>query len=338
MLQNDFVFKEARGPNMTLTVPLVKNLTEPSPSKGRRLNVFLDQPRVEEAESLFPGRTVAVLSTGCTATAIGANVVLTNAHCLGPDMVLYFGFSEGTFVASDTVVMVKFNPVQDWALLQTSTMVGLNIGFMNVEFREASHFSEPRDLEMIAYSGDHCSSYGTCRSLRSSCTSEEVTDVGIFHSCSATRGSSGSALFTPGTTLIQAYNFAEYRYGSASLTLPTYSREFANVARPTSLFLTALSEFQDECAPGCPAIWVGDGVCQEACIPCENDGDDCECAPGCSMIHYGDGVCQDACRVQACGYDHADCQSLVGVILIPVLAVCIILFLLILVYVGGHET
>eukprot|EP00951_Prasinocladus_malaysianus_P029131 scaffold267586_cov46-Prasinocladus_malaysianus.AAC.1 len=101
----------------------------------------------------------------------------------------------------------------------------------------------------------------------------------------------------------------------------------------------------EECAPGCPTAWIGDGVCDYYCsiaVDCMYDGNDCdyqndkvageECAPGCPNCQYvgdplslqffarcapgcpigwvGDGFCDEACKVSAeCFNDGEDCAT-----------------------------
>ena len=80
----------------------------------------------------------------------------------------------------------------------------------------------------------------------------------------------------------------------------------------------------DECNPGCPNIWIGDGICDLACQneACSDDGTDCDggggggqydiedqCAPGCPNIWIGDGICDLACQNEACSYDGSDCDE-----------------------------
>jgi len=63
-----------------------------------------------------------------------------------------------------------------------------------------------------------------------------------------------------------------------------------------------------------PAILDNDCDWDEAETDCEGEAEDfydCEggdeCAPGCPSDWVGDGYCDDACNVEACEYDSGDC-------------------------------
>ena len=63
------------------------------------------------------------------------------------------------------------------------------------------------------------------------------------------------------------------------------------------------------CAAGCPALWLGDGYCDEACYKaaCRWDAQDCSaepgCADGCLPTYLGDGECDAECNTAACAFD-----------------------------------
>lgn len=89
-------------------------------------------------------------------------------------------------------------------------------------------------------------------------------------------------------------------------------------------------EPMEECAPGCPKVWIGDGICDYSCEveQCQHDLDDCnqppfdasatdpeyyqppaECAPGCPEMWMGDGICDPTCLNEECGQDMGDCDG-----------------------------
>jgi len=88
-------------------------------------------------------------------------------------------------------------------------------------------------------------------------------------------------------------------------------------------------EPMEECAPGCPKVWIGDGICDYSCQveQCKDDLDDCnqppfdasatdpyyqppaECAPGCNDQWIGDGICDETCLNEDCGHDMGDCDG-----------------------------
>lgn len=80
----------------------------------------------------------------------------------------------------------------------------------------------------------------------------------------------------------------------------------------------------DECAPGCPTEWMGDGFCDAHCEieECQYDGGDCEmeesndvnddssdCSPGCPITWIGDGICDGLCQTDECEQDGGDCDD-----------------------------
>ena len=95
-------------------------------------------------------------------------------------------------------------------------------------------------------------------------------------------------------------------------------------------------EEPEECAPGCPENWIGDGICDHTCLndDCEQDAGDCdfdgefqgpgfggpgtegpgdwepeECAPGCPVMWIGDDICDDSCLNDECDQDGGDCDG-----------------------------
>ncbi len=77
------------------------------------------------------------------------------------------------------------------------------------------------------------------------------------------------------------------------------------------------------CAVGCPALWLGDGYCDEACYKaaCRWDAQDCSaepgCADGCLPTYLGDGECDAECNTAACAFDAgagaaSDCDAGAG--------------------------
>ena len=69
----------------------------------------------------------------------------------------------------------------------------------------------------------------------------------------------------------------------------------------------------NDCAPGCPPDWVGDGICDAECYnaACNFDLGDCQggndCAPGCPPEWIDDGICDPECYNAACNFDGNDC-------------------------------
>ena len=76
------------------------------------------------------------------------------------------------------------------------------------------------------------------------------------------------------------------------------------------------------CNDGCPEWWIGDGICDQACLTdnclqdegdCDNSGgggeDDGDCNTGCPDYWIGDNYCDAACLTEACQMDGGDCDN-----------------------------
>jgi hypothetical protein len=92
---------------------------------------------------------------------------------------------------------------------------------------------------------------------------------------------------------------------------PGYSESTAGWIDPSNYIDANRPGASEDCAPGCPDGWIGDGFCDPACYnaSCIYDDGDCECAPGCPDSWIGDGICDSACNNSACSYDGGDCGS-----------------------------
>ena len=82
--------------------------------------------------------------------------------------------------------------------------------------------------------------------------------------------------------------------------------------------LTVSRKANEECAPGCRRMMVGDGTCDPSCAlapSCAHDEGDCLklphlprlCGPRCPPALHGDGVCDKGCNTTQCALDFGDC-------------------------------
>lgn len=90
---------------------------------------------------------------------------------------------------------------------------------------------------------------------------------------------------------------------------------FGVVATAMSIVVSSEGASEGECAQGCRLEWVGDDVCDPACLveECGFDEGDCvfveDCAEGCPPQWPGDGVCDPECHVESCHWDFGDCDD-----------------------------
>ena len=256
-IQEDFEMLRVQGPmEETLRSPyntapaeegeaLVGTISTNSTDR-RMLNVFLPDSRVDVDANVYPYRTVGLYG-GCTGTLVyDKGIVVTNAHCLkykedgsfdpaNWDRTFYAGFKNGNYLASSKPKAIWYNKVNDYAVLKLFTYIDQYVGRMGAHFRTSSWFLVNRPLQMVSYSGDHCTSWNNCKSMLSSGISRGLWKGNVMHDLDATRGSSGSALFWwySGWPVMQALNYAENRNGGeASLTLPSYTGLNPNFAKP----------------------------------------------------------------------------------------------------------
>ena len=221
-----------------------------SNSTRRMLNVFLPDTRIDVDNTVYPYRTVGLFG-GCTGTLVyDKGIMVTNAHCLAfkPDgtfdpsnwdKTFYAGFKNGNYLASSKPKALWYNKVDDYAVIKLWSNLDQQLGRMGVHWRALSHFTTNRPLQMVSYSGDHCTSWNTCKSKLSGGSSRGLSGKNIKHDLDAKRGSSGSAMFWwyDGFPVMQALNFAENRNGGeASLVLSSYSSKNPNFAKPAGVW------------------------------------------------------------------------------------------------------
>lgn len=215
----------------------------------RNLNVFLPDTRAEVNEFAYPYRTVGKWR-GCTATLVrDSGIVVTNAHCLAylsngqmdPAMwsaVFYAGLNNGAFLKSSSPKAIYYDKDDDYAVLKLWNNIDAQLGRMGAYWRDEDFFDTDRPLSMISYSGDHCTSWNTCRQKLATGKSRGTVWIGndVKHDLDAKRGSSGSAMwriYSGGIPVMEALNWGEDRNGGdASLTFNSYTGSNPNYAKP----------------------------------------------------------------------------------------------------------
>jgi protease YdgD len=211
----------------------------------------------------------------CTAALVGADIALTNAHCVidkatgemaKGDYVFRPGFTDGASKHSSTVNYIWWGTNKpdsyragDWAFLRLDKPLGRTAGWLGV--------SEQGDLQRLklsicGYSGDFENGRSASWEKDCSFTSGIREEGTILHNCSTSRGSSGSSIFhfaADGKPYAIALNAAEYRDGEASHVNIPYSDARANIAVPARAFLPKLREILGQAAPAAKSPGGGQG-------------------------------------------------------------------------------
>lgn len=243
---------------------------------SRRLNVFLPDERVpiQNATVLdeYPYRTVGLLGElqgrsffgFCTGTIVSEWLVLTAGHCVQStplqDLRILTGFvgGLGNYIVGFTSLVYEFNSQTDYALALMEEPLGRYTGYPGIYFHSYSFFDKTRPLSLISYSGDLLLTLRAPSAIYNCESTLSIQPFGVLHDCDATRGSSGSAVFSSDwyncsdrvcygegcycrttTTLpyILGVNSYEFRNGEeASLVVANYSHGVANGFHPAINF------------------------------------------------------------------------------------------------------
>ncbi len=218
-------------------------------------NVFGKDDRKEVTSTAYPWKAVGRLSTGCTGTLVGADLVVTAAHCVlegktGKLTPWLTSFTPNQMTdgknESFTIKHVWWgtsdpdaNRAHDWALIRLDKRAGDTYGWLGVED------SRPNWVTLVGYSGDFRG--GMTAGTHQDCRLRDYKYGMYYHDCDATRGSSGGPIFytNKNGNYIVAINVAEFRNGGETSLYPSqYSESVANIAIPARTFLSKLKELK----------------------------------------------------------------------------------------------
>lgn len=228
-------------------------------------NVFTGNSRRKVTSTEYPWCAIGALRVPkgqCTASLIGKDLILTNAHCVVDkasgtitswDITFLPNYTNGKSAYSSEVVRAKWSEKDDWAILRLAKPLGETLGWLGTRV-----LSDPRNTSLFAvgYSSDFDS--GLSASWEQGCTiTSGLTSYGqLRHNCSNSRGSSGSPLFRfeekdgKKFPYIIALHAAELRFdGDSTYAGVDYSDDKANLAVPADRFSEAVTEMLNVAPP-----------------------------------------------------------------------------------------
>lgn len=199
----------------------------------------------------FIGKLIKPNGGYCTASLVGKDLILTNAHCIAKEGLFIdgtytfkLGYNNGESVAVSGVKKVwygtlspkKNNWVNDWAIFKLDTELGVTHGYFGVE--KNPNYNRP--FSIAGYGIEFSSSYLT---IQNSCNYRGRSRDRILHDCDISPGDSGSPIFrcSDQSCVIVALHSAEFIGDrGVNATLPEFERINANLAVYPSKFYNQL--------------------------------------------------------------------------------------------------
>jgi len=236
-------------------------------------NVFTGNNRRKVTSAQYPWRAIGRLSVPrgvCTASLVGNDLILTNAHCVVDksshtitDWNILFlpNYTNGKSAYSSEVIRGWWSEKDDWAILRLAKPLGKTLGWLGIRV-----LPNPRNTSLFAvgYSTDFDN--GLSASYEEGCkiTSGLTSYDRLFHNCSNSRGASGSPLFRfeekneKKIPYIIALHAAELRYdGDSTYAGVEYSDDKANLAVPAARFSKDLIELSKVVPPAAAKTSMG---------------------------------------------------------------------------------
>lgn len=221
-------------------------------------NLFGPDQRKPVTSTTYPWSTIGFLSTACTGTLVGRDLVLTAAHCvidpatrkLRANLTAFYpNYIAGSAKTTAGIKWVWWGTTDsdhqrasDWAIIQLTTPEGDRYGWMGVEDNVSVTY-----LTLAGYSFDYDG--GRTATAHLGCAIRQHLWGLLLHDCHNTRGASGGPMFAMKGNMAYLYalNVAEYRNGGEeSLRIPAYAKDYANIALPATTFLAKLKELKGQ--------------------------------------------------------------------------------------------
>lgn len=194
----------------------------------------------------FIGRLAIAKGGYCTASLVGEDLILTNAHCIAKNgevikgsYVFQLGYNRGQMRARSLATIARWgslntniNRGSDWAILKLAKPLGKKFGYFGISRSPDTTLK----VNIAGYGNMFSSEY---LSSHEGCNFRGFESNYLLHDCDTSSGDSGSPMFscTDKGCFIKGLHAAEKRNGAKASAFKTrYDPLYANVAVQTYTF------------------------------------------------------------------------------------------------------